>query len=153
MVTTGYVSDKIGSRAPVCFAVGSLLTFVYAVLTAWAVPHTLRLAVFILAGCYGCYTPLLAGWTNEACGGDQQKRAFVLGFMVSVGQAVVIPFQQLQMPSSQAPQFVATHGWGSALSWVVALTVWTGVGIPLLQRWRQSKTKVSSVEENVEEST
>uniref|UniRef100_A0A8H7N302 Major facilitator superfamily (MFS) profile domain-containing protein n=1 Tax=Bionectria ochroleuca TaxID=29856 RepID=A0A8H7N302_BIOOC len=152
MVTTGYVSDKIGSRAPVCFAVGSLLTFVYAVLTAWTVPHTLRLAVFILAGCYGCYTPLLAGWTNEACGGDQQKRAFVLGFMVSVGQAVVIPFQQLQMPSSQAPQFVATHGWGSALSWVVALTVWTGVGIPLLQRWRQSKSKVSSVEENVEES-
>ncbi|KAK1710769.1 major facilitator superfamily transporter [Colletotrichum lupini] len=151
MVSTGYVSDKIGRRGPVCFAVGCLLTFVYAVLAAWSVPHMLRMAVFILAGCYGCYTPLLAGWANEACGGDQQKRAFVLGFMVSVGQAVVIPFQQLQMPSGQAPAFAKTHGWKSALAFVVALTVWTGVGLPLLQRWRESRVKFSTHESDSDE--
>ncbi|GJC81484.1 pantothenate transporter liz1 [Colletotrichum liriopes] len=151
MVSTGFVADKIGRRGPVCFAVGCLLTFVYAVLAAWSVPHTLRMAVFILAGCYGCYTPLLAGWTNEACGGDQQKRAFVLGFMVSVGQAVVIPFQQLQMPSGQAPAFAKTHGWESALAFVVALTVWTGVGLPFLQKWRESKVKVSTHESDSDE--
>ncbi|KAI9162656.1 major facilitator superfamily transporter [Paramyrothecium foliicola] len=110
-LTTGFVADKIGRRGPVCFAVGCLLTFVYAVLAAWSVPHMLRMAVFILAGCYGCYTPLLAGWTNEA---------------------VVIPFQQLQMPSSQAPAFEKTHGWQSSLAWVIALTLWTGVGLPLV---------------------
>lgn len=141
MVGTGFVADKIGRRGPVCFAVGCLLTFVYAVLTAWYVPHALRMAVFILAGCYGCYTPLLAGWANEACGGDQQKRAFVLAFMVSVGSAVVIPFQQLQFPSSEAPEFSKTHGWASALVFVVALTVWTGVGLPLLQKWREGQVE------------
>ncbi|OLN81967.1 Pantothenate transporter liz1-like protein 13 [Colletotrichum chlorophyti] len=151
MISTGYVSDKIGRRGPVCFAVGSLLTFVYAVLSVWSVPHTLRMAVFIIAGCYGCYTPLLAGWANEACGGDQQKRAFVLGFMVSVGQAVVIPFQQLQMPSGQAPAFAKTHGWKSALAFVVALTLWTGVGLPLLQKWRESRVKVSHHESEDDE--
>lgn len=141
MVGSGFVADKIGRRGPVCFAVGCLLTFAYAVLTAWDVPHGLRMAVFILTGCYGCYTPLLAGWANEACGGDQQKRAFVLAFMVSVGSAVVIPFQQLQFPSSQAPEFSETHGWASALVFVVALTLWTGVGLPMVQKWRECQVR------------
>jgi ACS family pantothenate transporter-like MFS transporter len=134
MISSGYVSDKLGSRGPVCFAVGCLLTFCYVIYTVWDVPSGLKMAVFILTGCYGCYTPLLAGWVNSVCGGDQQLRAFVLGFMVSVGSAVVIPFQQLQMPSGQAPQFKQTHGWPSALAFVIALTLWTGFGIPLMQR-------------------
>lgn len=69
--------------------------------------------------------------------------------MVSVGQAVVIPFQQLQFPSSEAPAFKKTHGWGSALAFVVALTLWTGLGIPLLQRWREGKDGIhnSTVDE------
>lgn len=135
MIGTGYASDKIGRRGPVCFAVGLLLTFCYAVLTAWNVPNDFKMAVFILIGCYGCYTPLLAGWVNSTCGHDQQLRAFVLGIMVSVGQAVVIPFQQYQLPSGQAPQFKKTHGWGSALAFVVALTLWTGFGIDSTRKW------------------
>lgn len=56
MVSTGYIADKLGARGPVCFGVGCLLTFVYAVLSVWTMPHMLRMAVFILVGCYGCYT-------------------------------------------------------------------------------------------------
>lgn len=141
MLTTGFVSDKIGRRGPVCLAVGCILIFTYSIFTAWNVPHRLLMAVFILNGVYGCYTPLLAGWCNECCGGDQQKRAFILGLMTSVGGAVVIPFQQLQFPSSQAPHFEQTHGWPSALAFVIALTLWTGLGIPLLQRRMEKKAK------------
>ncbi|PSN70254.1 MFS general substrate transporter [Corynespora cassiicola Philippines] len=152
MVSTGFIADKIGSRGPVCAVVGSLMIFNYSVLTAWDVPHKLRMACFILHGCYGCFTPLIAGWTNEACGGDQQKRAFILGFMVSVGQAVVIPFQQLQLPSGKAPEFEETHGWASALAFVVALTVFTGAVLPILQRWREGKAKhVNSDDEAIED--
>ncbi|KAJ5530511.1 hypothetical protein N7527_003904 [Penicillium freii] len=92
------------------------------------------MATFIITGCYGCYTPLLAGWVNASCGGDQQLRAFVLAFMVSLGSAVVIPFQQLQFPSGQAPTFTKTHGWVSGLCFVLALTLWTGFGIDLVER-------------------
>lgn len=131
MLGTGYVVDILGPRrrGAVCFAVGCLWTFCFAVLTHWDVPERLKMAAFIITGCYGCFTPLLAGWANSVCGGDQQLRAFVLGFMVSLGQAVVIPFQQLQFPSSQAPEFKETHGWPSGLAFVVALTLFTGVGI------------------------
>lgn len=154
MLGTGLVADKrqgssSSSRGPVALAVGSLLTACYAVLAAaaeteergrgGAVPHALHMAAFVLMGCYGCYTPLLAGWANEACGGaDRPKRAFVLAFMVSVGSAVILPFQQRQFPSSGAPGYAATHGYASALAFVVALTLWTGVAIPLLEkRWQR----------------
>ncbi|KAJ5893855.1 Major facilitator superfamily domain general substrate transporter [Penicillium taxi] len=134
MIGTGFISDKIGRRGPVCFAVGCLMTFCYAVFTAWPASHSLKMAAFILTGCYGCYTPLLAGWVNGSCGGDQQLRAFVLAFMVSLGGAVVIPFQQYQLPSGKAPTFAQTHGWASALAFVVALTLWTGFGIDFVKR-------------------
>lgn len=101
------------------------------------------MAAFILCGCYGCYTPLLAGWTNETCGGDQQKRAFILGFMTAVGGAVAIPFQQIQLASSQTPHFKETHGWGSGLATVIGLTLWTGIGIPLLQTYVESRAKMN----------
>jgi ACS family pantothenate transporter-like MFS transporter len=152
MMSTGYAIDMLGPkrRGAVCAAVGCLLIFCYAVMVVWDVPDRLKMAAFILAGCYGCYTPILAGWCNSVCGGDQQLRAFVLAFMVSLGQAVVIPFQQLQFPSGQAPEFKETHGWPSGLAFVVALTIFTGVGIDALQkiaeRWNKRGTESSDVE-------
>ncbi|KAL4924209.1 uncharacterized protein BDV17DRAFT_295634 [Aspergillus undulatus] len=70
----------------------------------------------------------------RALGSLLHARAFVLGFMVSLGQAVVIPFQQLQFPSGQAPEFRETHGWPSGLAFVVALTVFTVLGIDAVYR-------------------
>ncbi|CAI7620837.1 unnamed protein product [Penicillium discolor] len=128
MVATGYVADKLGRRGPVCFAVGCLLTFCYAVFTAWPESRGLKMAAFIITGCYGCYTPLLAGWVNASCGGDQQLRAFVLAFM-------------LQFPSGQAPTFTKTHGWVSGLCFVLALTLWTGFGIDIVERVFTRKRK------------
>lgn len=150
MLTSGFVADKIGRRGPVCFAVGCLLTFCFAVFTAWPASRHLKMAAFILSGCYGSYTPLLAGWVNSSCGGDQQLRAFTLAFMVSLGQAVVIPFQQLQFPSGEAPTFTRTHGWVSGLCFVIILTLWTGFGIELVE-WlvgRKEKGKGVIVEES-----
>ncbi|KAI1343701.1 major facilitator superfamily transporter [Xylariaceae sp. FL0016] len=141
MITTGYVADKIGRRGPVCLAVGLILTVCFSILSAWDVPHDLKMVVFISCGVYGCFTPLLAGWVNETCGGDQQMRALVLGLMTCVGPAVQIPFQQIQFPSSQAPHFKSTHGWPSALAFVIALTLWTGFVIPLMQKRMQKRVQ------------
>ena len=149
MVSTGFIADKIGRRGPVCLGVGAVLIFCYIILTIWSVPHGLRMVAYILVGFYGCFTPLLAGWVNESCGGDQQKRGFILGFMVSVGGAVIIPFQQYQFPSSQAPTYHKTHGWGSALAMVVALTLWMGFGLPAFQKWAQKREqKIKADEEH-----
>lgn len=139
MVTTGYVADKLGRRGPVCLVVGCLLTFCYAVHNVSSANDKLRMAAFVLTGCYGCYTPLLAGWLNSVCGGDEHLRAFSMAFMVSVGMAVVIPWQQIRMPSGQAPDFQKTHGWIGALVFVIALALWTGFGIDFMQRVCESR--------------
>jgi ACS family pantothenate transporter-like MFS transporter len=86
MIGSGYAADAIGSRAPVTAVVGGLLTFCYIILTIWNVPAGLKMAAYILSGCYGCFSPLLAGWVNSLCGGDQQLRAFTLAWMVSFGK-------------------------------------------------------------------
>lgn len=139
MVTTGYVADKLGRRGPFCFVVGCLLTFCYAVHNVSSANDKLRMAAFVLTGCYGCYTPLLAGWLNSVCGGDKHLRAFSMAFMVSVGMAVVIPRQQIRMPSGQAPDFQKTHGWIGALMFVIALALWTGFEIDFMQRVCESR--------------
>lgn len=146
MVTTGYVSDKVGSRAPACLVVGLFLIMNYTILSVWDVAHSAKMFAFIFCGVYGCFTPLLAGWCNEVCGGDQQKRALILGLMTSVGPAAVIPFQQLQFPTSQAPAFKSTHGWPSALAFVVALTVWCSVCIPLMQKYFSKRVQTDEYE-------
>ncbi|KAH7350082.1 permease of the major facilitator superfamily [Plectosphaerella cucumerina] len=145
MFTTGWVSDKLRDRRPAFLVIGTLLTVCYAVMTAWYVPHGVRIFFFILIGVYGSFTPLMAGWINEACGGDDEKRGFILGFTMSVGGAVQIPFQQLQWPSSLAPAYRETHGWASALVFVVALTLWTGFGISFVQKWAQKREATEKV--------
>lgn len=85
MLSTGYATDKIGSRVPVCGFVCVLLTFSYIIFNVWDVPNGLRLFAFFLAGCYGCISPLLYGWVNSTCGGDQQLRAFTLAWITSLG--------------------------------------------------------------------
>ncbi|KAF4442662.1 major facilitator superfamily transporter, partial [Fusarium albosuccineum] len=135
MISTGYIADKLGGRALVCGVVGSLMILNYAILTAWDVPHKLRMAVFIMHGCYGCFTPLIAGWINEAWWRS--------------AKACFHPW--VQRASGEAPEFKKTHGWGSALAWVVALTLWTGVGLPLVQRWREKEVVVTTREDDVAE--
>ncbi|KAK2674211.1 MFS transporter superfamily [Fusarium oxysporum f. sp. vasinfectum] len=61
MVSIGYIADKLGGRALVCCIVGFWMILNYSILTAWDVPHKLRMAAFIMHSCYGCFTPLIAG--------------------------------------------------------------------------------------------
>ncbi|TVY48769.1 putative transporter [Lachnellula occidentalis] len=147
MISTGYASDIIGSRAPVMAVVGSLLTFCYIVLTVWTVPNALKMVAFCLAGCYGCFSPLLYGWVNSSCGGDQHLRAFILAWMTSLGLAVVSPFQLYLFPSSQAPAYRAMHGYAAALVFVVVLTVWSSLGIWFVERVVAKRAAPSGVED------
>jgi ACS family pantothenate transporter-like MFS transporter len=125
--------------------VGLVLIFCYIVFTVWNVPHGLKMAAYILSGAYGCFSPMLAGWANSVCGGDQQLRAFILGWMVSFGNALVTPFQQYQFASSEAPHYAKAHGWPSALAFVVALTLWSSFGIDGVRKVFERRAKRGSI--------
>ncbi|KAF2136505.1 uncharacterized protein K452DRAFT_237392 [Aplosporella prunicola CBS 121167] len=147
MILTGFVTDKLGRPGPVAIFLGTLLAFCYIVFVIWDVPTGLKMAAFILSGCYGSFSPLLAGWANSVCGNDQQLRAFVIGFMRSFGDGIVTPYQQYLFPSSKAPQFKESHSWSSGLVFVILLTLMCGFGIDLVQRYAEKAGKVAEADE------
>lgn len=139
MILSGITIDMLGRRWPVCLFVGLLLTISFAILRSSNENLKVRLFGFILTGVYGCYTPILSGWANISCGKDPKLRAFSLSVMIAVGTAVGTPYQQYVFPSSEAPYYRQTNGFSYALAFTVLLTFWTGVGLPLLETWKNDK--------------
>ncbi|KAB2575634.1 Pantothenate transporter liz1 [Lasiodiplodia theobromae] len=151
MVGSGLASDIIGSRAPVTFFVGLLMTFCYVIYVIWPTSTGLKMAAFFLQGCYGCFSPLLSGWVNSLCGGDNQLRAFTMAMMMSVGQACSTPFSQYLFPASDAPTYRSTHGYIAALVFVVALTLWCSLVLGGIERWYYKKQAEAAAVAEVEE--
>ncbi|SCW03845.1 LAFE_0H00276g1_1 [Lachancea fermentati] len=147
MISSGIVVDLIRRRWPVCLFVGLLLTVAFAILRSPNESVKLRFFGYILTGVYGCYTPILSGWANIACGNDPKLRAFSLSIMIAIGTAVGTPFQQYVFPSSEAPFYNSTNGFSYALGFTVLLTIWTGVGLPLIEaRFTKKLTESTSSE-------
>lgn len=139
MLSSGIVSDLIGKRWPFLLFVGTILIFTYSVMLSSGASHHLRLAAYTMTGAYGCFTPVLAGWCNISCGGDQHLRAATQASMIVVGQIVVTPFQQELFPSSDAPFYRKTKGFAYGLAFVICLTFWTVVVIPMVESHFEKK--------------
>lgn len=139
MIMSGILVDMLRRRWPICLFVGVLLTVSFAILRSPNENTRLRLFGFILTGVYGCYTPILSGWANISCGKNPKLRAFSLSVMIAIGTAIGTPYQQYVFPSSEAPYYRRTNGFSFALAFSVLLTFWTGIGLPLMERWRYKK--------------
>lgn len=48
--------------------------------------------------------------------------------------AVETVSQQFMFPTSEAPRFKRTHGYAFGIAWVVAMIVWCGMLLPLVER-------------------
>ncbi|ODV82615.1 hypothetical protein CANARDRAFT_204857 [[Candida] arabinofermentans NRRL YB-2248] len=144
MISSGIIIDLIGGRRwPVCIFVGLLMIVGFGILRSHTENAKLRLTGYIITGVYGCFTPILSGWANIACGNDPKLRAFTLSVMVAIGTSVVTPFQQYVFPSSEAPFYKQTNGFSYALAFTVCLVAWTGIGLPLLETYMEKKKKNS----------
>lgn len=80
----GFLADHFVKRSTVLLGLGTLLIFCFSILAAWPSSHKFRLSAYFLAGSYAAVAPLLSAAGNEACGGDDQLRAFVQGFTISL---------------------------------------------------------------------
>lgn len=146
MLSSGIVSDLLGKRWPFLLFVSIILIFCYSVLISTGAPHHLRLAAYTMTGVYGCFTPILSGWCNISCGGDQHLRAATLSSMIVVGTIVVTPFQQHVFPSSEAPFYTTSKGYIYGLVFVICLAIWTVIAIPLLEHYNNKKGNDESIQ-------
>ncbi|QPG73272.1 hypothetical protein FOA43_000580 [Brettanomyces nanus] len=151
MLSTGIICDLTQRRGAVCFSVGLIVLIGFIITATTPVDHiSLRKAGYILTGTYGCYTPILAGWCNIVCGKNPILRAIAIPTMIVVGQIVSTPYQQHVFPSSEAPQYSTTHGFYYAIAFTACLLVWTGIGIPLLERHFKRRDQIQFDRNNSE---
>lgn len=115
----GAAADRLGGRFWVPTLVVTVPVIVgVALLVAWDVGETGRVAAFVICGFEGAVSPLTMGWATVTMADDAEERAIVTASMNAIGQAIAAWSQLLQFPAVEAPRFA--KGFVSVLVTAVA---------------------------------
>ncbi|KAH7130537.1 pantothenate transporter liz1 [Dendryphion nanum] len=101
----GSIADKTGRFWLPSYAVTFPCVVSIALLVAWNVGESGRLAGFFLNGFEGAMAPLTMGWATVVMAGDAEERQVVTASMNCLGQALVAGTQIVQYPADKAPNF------------------------------------------------
>ncbi|EKV21290.1 Major facilitator superfamily domain, general substrate transporter [Penicillium digitatum] len=134
LLISSTLADYLKMRAPIICFLGLLQLAAYIVFHIWSTNNSLITGMYYLCAAYGAISPLISSWLNSCCGGDRQLRALSTSLMISIGYAVETVSQQFMFPTSEAPRFKRTHGYAFGIAWVVAMIVWCGMLLPLVER-------------------
>ncbi|KAH8879920.1 MFS general substrate transporter [Thozetella sp. PMI_491] len=144
--TCGIVADKTGRFWLPSIVITLPVLAGVALLVAWDVGESGRLAGFILTGFEGAISPLTMGWATITMAGDAEERAVVTASMNAIGQAIAAGTQVVQYPASGAPNFHG--GFSSALATIVAqlLTIFVILYLTTRDKKRQARDAESEPE-------
>jgi ACS family pantothenate transporter-like MFS transporter len=107
------VADRYGRYWPLLLIVSIPTVISHALLVAWNIGETGRVAAFTISGFEGALFPLSMSWATVTMANDAEERAVVTASMNAIGQAIVAWSQLLQYPAVEAPRF--TTGFLSGL--------------------------------------
>ena len=131
-IASGIVADKTG-RFWICSLTVTVTVLIgTALLVAWDIGESGRLAAFMITGFEGAISPMTMGWATVVMANDAEERAVVTASMNAIGQAIVAGTQVIQFPASKAPDFKG--GFISILATTVGQLSIIGVLIPLTAR-------------------
>lgn len=99
------IADKIGRFWPLLIFVSIPTILSHALLVAWNIGETGRVAAFTISGFEGALFPLSMSWATVTLANDAEERAVVTASMNAIGQAIVAWSQLLQFPAVEAPRF------------------------------------------------
>ncbi|KAF2497305.1 putative allantoate permease [Lophium mytilinum] len=111
-ITCGIVADRTGRFWVPAYLVTLPVIVGTALLVAWDVGESGRLAGFILTGFEGAMSPLTMGWATVTMAGDAEERAVVTASMNAIGQGIMAGTQVVQYSATSAPNF---HGGFSSI--------------------------------------
>ncbi|KAF9733399.1 transporter SEO1-like protein 2 [Paraphaeosphaeria minitans] len=120
-LTCGIVADRTGRFWLPAYVATLPVIVGCALLVAWNVGESGRLAGFILTGFEGALSPLTMGWATVAMAGDAEERAVVTASMNAIGQGITAGTQVVQYAATDAPRFKG--GFASNLATSVAQLV------------------------------
>ncbi|CAG9946571.1 unnamed protein product [Clonostachys rosea f. rosea IK726] len=99
------IADRIEKFWPMLLTVTIPVVVSHALLVAWNVGESGRLAAFMISGVEGGLFPLSMSWATVTMANDAEERAVVTASMNAIGQAIVAWSQLLQFPAVEAPRF------------------------------------------------
>ncbi|KAF1961951.1 putative allantoate permease [Byssothecium circinans] len=104
-LTCGIIADRTGRFWLPSYLVTLPVIVGIALLVAWDVGESGRLAGFILTGFEGAISPLTMGWATVTMANDAEERAVVTASMNAIGQGIMAGTQVVQYPATNAPNF------------------------------------------------
>lgn len=125
MLGSGAYNDWRGSQMESLLLICATMIISTAILTAWEVSEGAKFFAFYIAGTIQSMFPILVSWAHKLCTADAEERAIVIGSMNSIGLAQGTWWNQIFVPTVEAPRFC--RGYRAGLAASLALTAWVPV--------------------------
>ncbi|KAI1099434.1 MFS general substrate transporter [Jackrogersella minutella] len=138
MLVAGIYNDWRGSEVESVVLICMTQIISESMLVAWSLPKPAHFFAYYIAGTIQSLFPIIVSWTHKVCSGDAEERAIVIGALNSIGLAQGTWWNQVFVPTVEAPRFY--RGYRAGLAASLALSAWLPVVIWFTRRQeRQEK--------------
>ncbi|KAI1410406.1 MFS general substrate transporter [Hypoxylon sp. FL1857] len=154
MLISGTYNDWRGSQVESVVLICMTQIVSEAMLVAWNISKPAHFFAYYIAGTIQSLFPVIVSWTHRVCSADAEERAIVIGALNAIGLAQGTWWNQVFVPTVEAPRFY--RGYRAGLAASLALTAWLPVVMWFTRRQeRQEKNQgiQSQVVEGSEQDT
>ncbi|KAI0020598.1 MFS general substrate transporter [Xylariomycetidae sp. FL0641] len=107
-------------------------------LVAWDIGKPALFFAFYIAGTIQSLFPIIVSWTHVVCTSDAEERAIVIGCLNAIGLAQGTWWNQVFVPTVEAPRFY--RGYRAGLASSLALSAWLPVVMWFTRRQQGRET-------------
>ncbi|KAI1085565.1 MFS general substrate transporter [Whalleya microplaca] len=148
MLLSGAYNDWRGSQIESVVLICLTQIVSESMLVAWNLGKPALFFAFYIAGTIQSLFPIIVSWTHTVCTADAEERAIVIGSLNSIGLAQGTWWNQVFVPTVEAPRFY--RGYRAGLAASLALSAWLPVVVWFTRRQeKQERTNKHPVVEGV----
>ncbi|XXG95763.1 hypothetical protein Hte_002034 [Hypoxylon texense] len=141
MVVSGAYNDWRGSQIESVILICMTQIVSESMLVAWNLGKPAHFFAYYIAGTIQSLFPIIVSWTHRVCSSDAEERAIVIGALNSIGLAQGTWWNQVFVPTVEAPRFY--RGYRAGLAASLALSAWLPVVVWFTRRQeRQEKSEM-----------
>ncbi|KAJ5232530.1 MFS general substrate transporter [Penicillium chermesinum] len=134
MLLSGVYNDWRGSQIESVILICITQIVSESMLTAWLISKPAKFFAYYIAGTIQSLFPIIVSWTHVVCSGDAEERAIVIGSLNAIGLAHGTWWNQVFIPTVEAPRFY--RGYRAGLAASCALFAWLPVVVWFTRRQR-----------------
>ncbi|OTB01858.1 hypothetical protein M426DRAFT_74909 [Hypoxylon sp. CI-4A] len=150
MLVSGTYNDWRGSQVESVILVCMTQIVAESLLVAWNLGKPAIFFAFYIAGTIQSLFPIIVSWTHRVCSSDAEERAIVIGALNSIGLAQGTWWNQVFVPTVEAPRF--HRGYRAGLAASLALSAWLPVVVWFTRR-QERKEKNETIRGTVIENS